>query len=97
MKRRTPVLAGAAALVGLLVLGCGGHAQRRTDWRRPPRPCTTDDECNGGKCVVAPEATQATCTGGALPPLPPADSTDAGPRAPGPAPSIQPSSSDIQI
>ena len=34
---------------------------------------------------------------GGLPPLPPADGTDAGPRAPGPGPSIQPSSSDTHI
>ena len=99
MKRRLPVLAGALAasfVTVLLVVGCGGR-QHRTDWRHPARPCSTDDECNGGTCVVAPDATQATCTGGTLPSLPPAAGPDGGSRPSGPPPSIQPSSSDIQL
>ena len=79
----------------VLVFGCG-HPQKRTDWRTPPQTCASDDECQGGKCAMPLGASQGTCSGGSLPPLPPAQS-DGGTRPPGPAPTIQPSSSDIQI
>jgi hypothetical protein len=94
MKRRLGL--GLLGLV-LILAACGGGGSARRDWRHPPRPCTTDEQCNGGKCVLGPDATEATCTGGSapLPALPPGSSAPASPSAP--APSIQPSPSDIQI
>jgi len=89
-------IAFAVASVIALLVGCGGGSHARSDWRRP-RPCTTDDDCNGGKCVLGEGQTQAACTGGTLPPLPPPQSPDGGARPPAPGPSIKPAPGDIQI
>ncbi len=97
---KTALVAGSVlALVTLA--GCGGQSRPRSDWRRP-RPCETDADCGGGRCVVGANETQPSCSGGALPPLPPQvqggeRSTDGGARPPAPGPSIQPAPGDIQI
>ena len=99
-EHRHVVLAVVAVVVlafaGAATFGCA-HPQRRNDWRSPPRACASDDGCHGGKCAIEMGASQGTCSGGSLPSLPPGGGTDGGTRPPGPAPSIQPSSSDIQI
>ena len=85
------------AIASVILAGCGGgQANHRSDWRHP-RPCTTNDDCNGGTCALGEGQTQAECTGGTLPPLPPAENADGGARPPGPGPSIQPAPGDIQI
>jgi hypothetical protein len=90
-------LAAGSVIAFVILVGCGGGgSHHRSDWRRA-RPCATDDDCNGGKCVLGEGETQAACSGGSLPPLPPSNGTDGGTRAPGPAPSIQPAPGDIQI
>jgi hypothetical protein len=92
---KTPVVL-AVVMAGSVVFACS-HPQKRTDWRTPPQTCASDDDCHGGKCAMPLGASQGTCSGGSsLPPLPPGQS-DGGTHPPGPAPTIQPSSSDIQI
>lgn len=86
-----------ASLATITTTGCQPR-QKRNDWRNPATPhatCTTDTDCPGGTCAIELGATQGTCSGTALPPLPPAD---AGAR-PGshPLPNIQPSPSDIKL
>jgi hypothetical protein len=91
------LVTGAFGLAGLASFGCSGHSPRRTDWRHPPQACASDADCHGGTCAIEMGASQGTCAGGSLPALPPAPGADGGTRPPGPGPSIQPSSTDIQI
>ncbi len=92
------VVLAASAFVALATFGCA-HPQKRNDWRTPspPMACKSDADCRGGACAIELGASQGTCSpaSGA-----PGDGGAPGlntPSGPSPAPSVQPSPSDIQI
>lgn len=97
----------AFAVSASLLVACagddGGSRPRspRGDWRHQAPACTSDDQCNGGACVIADGQTRGTCAGGpgsgmGDPQLPPGH-----PRVPGKGdpdePTVKPQPGDIQL
>jgi hypothetical protein len=89
------VLKKVLVMISLAACACV-HAQHRNDWRNPPRACTAEEPCPDGTCAIPMGASEGTCSGATLPPLPPHE-VDGGARPSGPPSTIQPSSTDIHI